>query len=173
MPDQNTLLTIFTGVLAIAVLMQTLLFFGIYRSVRQITVWMDGLGKDLLRNVAVISSKVDEGMAVIKGVGEGLKPITAKLSDTSEIVHRRVVDLDAFLSETTNAARLEILRVQSMIQSAAQRADETLELLHNSIVAPINEINAITRAIRVGFNMLFRGRKNLSGSSAHDEEMFI
>jgi len=169
----DTLLMVFTGILAVAVLMQSFIFFGIYRSIRQMTVWMDGLGKDLLRNVEVISAKVDESLATIRSIAEGIKPIKEKLADTTEIVHRRVTDLDDFLSEATRAARLEILRIQDIIHTATHRASETMELLHTSILAPLSEISAITRAIRVGIDVLFRRRKNLSGTSAQDEEMFI
>jgi L-fucose mutarotase/ribose pyranase (RbsD/FucU family) len=173
MPEQNTLLMIFTGVLAFAVLVQTLLFWGIYRYVRQIRAWTDSAGKDLPRKIKDVSSRFEESLAALKDMGEGLKPITSKLADTTDIVHRRVVDLDAFLAEATNAARLEILRLQETVQSAAQRADVILEQLQSSILAPINEISAVTRAIRAGFSVLFRGRKNVSDNSAHDEEMFI
>jgi len=173
MAEQNTLLLVFTGILAFAVLLQTVLFFGIFRSVRQITSWTDSAGKDLLRNITDVSSKVEESLAALKGMGEDLKPITSKLADTTDIVHRRVVDLDAFLAETTNTARLEILRLQEAIQSAAQRADAILEQLQSSILSPINEISAVTRAIRAGFSVLFRGKKSVSDGSAHDDEMFI
>jgi hypothetical protein len=169
----DTLLTVFTGVLAFAVLMQSLLFFGMYRSIRKMTVWMDGLGRDLLRNAEVISAKVDEGLTAIKGVAEGLKPIEEKLTGTAEIIHKRITELDNFLAEATNAARLEILRIQDTIQTASRRAQEMMELLHKSILAPLNEVHAITRAIRVGIDVLFRRRKNPSGSSGQDEEMFI
>jgi hypothetical protein len=169
----DTLLTIFTGVLAVAVLIQSFLFFGIYRSIRQMTSWMDGLGKDLLRNVEVISGRVDEGLATIKGMAEGLKPIREKLTATTDIVHRRVTELDAFLAEATSTARLEILRVQDTIKSASQKAEQTMELLHNGILAPLNEINALSRAIRVGLDVLFRRRKKPSSTSPQDEEMFI
>ena len=169
----DTLLMVFTGILAVAVLLQTFLFFGIYRSIRQMTVWMDGMGKDLLRNVEVISAKVDEGLTTIKGVAEGFKPIKEKLADTTDIIHRRVTELDIFLGEATDTARLEILRIQDTIRTASNRTQETIEILRNSILAPLNEINAITRAIRVGFDVLFHRRRNLSDSSAQDEEMFI
>lgn len=171
--DKETLLAIFTGVLAFAVLVQSFLFFGIYRSVRRMTVWMDSMSKDLLRDISAISSKTEECLITIKGIADNLKPITDRLASTTEIVHRRVVDLDAFLSEATNTARLEILRVQDTIQGATRRADETVEILQNTILAPIQEINAITRGIRAGLNMLFRGRRSISNASAQDEEMFI
>ena len=169
----DTLLTIFTGVLALAVLIQTLLFFGIYRTIRQLTSKMDGLGKDLIKNVEAISGKVEEGLATIKGIAEGIKPIRDRVAATTDIVHRRVMELDAFLDEATRTARLEILRVQDMIEQASQKVEETLELLRRGILTPLNEINAISRAIRVGIDVLFRRRKGPSSTSPQDEEMFI
>jgi hypothetical protein len=169
----DTLLTVFTGVLAVAVLMQSLLFFGIYKSVRRISAWMDSAGKDLLRNIEIISAKTEQSLTAIKGIAEGLKPIEEKLSDTTAIVHKRITEIDSFLAEATSAARLEILRIQDTIQTASRRVQATLDLLHDGILAPVNEIQAITRAVRVALDVFFRRRRNPSGTSAQDEEMFI
>jgi hypothetical protein len=170
---QDKLLMVFTGVLAVAVLIQSLLFFGMYKSIRRMTVWMDGMGKDLLRNIEAVSAKVNEGVATIKGVAEGLEPVREKLADTTDIVYRRVRELDVFLGEATDTARLEILRIQDTIHTASNRAQETIELLHGTILAPLNEINALTRALRVAMDVLFRRRRGSSGATVQDEEMFI
>ena len=169
----NTLLMIFTGVLALAVLLQSIVFFLIHRSIRQLNVRTDSLGKDLLRNAEMVSAKVNEGVGAIKAVAEDVKPITTTLVDTVHIVHRRVQEVDAFISETTGTARLEILRIQETIHDASRRAQETIDLLRSGILAPLQEINAITRAIRVAVDVLFRRRRNPSEISAQDEEMFI
>jgi methyl-accepting chemotaxis protein len=170
---QDTLLMVFTGVLAVAVVIQSLLFLGIYNSVRQMSDLMNRLLKDVLRNAESVSAKAEESLNAVKSVAEGLKPITENIANTTKIVHQRVTELDAFVAETTRTARLEILRIQDTIEIATRRAQETVELLHSSILAPINEINAISRALRVGLDVLFRRRKTPSGSSAQDEEMFI
>jgi uncharacterized protein YjeT (DUF2065 family) len=167
----NTLLMVFTGILALAVVIQTILFFGIYSAIRRMSTFLDAMGKDLLRNIGVISAKVDEGLAVIKDTAEGLKPIRDNLVNTTEIIHSRVTEIDLFLEEIADNARQQILRVQDSIQAATQRAEQTLDLLHKSLLAPLSEINAISRAIRVAVDVLFRRRRN-SGSS-QDEEMFI
>jgi hypothetical protein len=168
----DTMLMIFTGVLAAAVLIQGVVFFLIYKSIRQLTVRMDSLGKDLLRNAEVVTEKVNEGLTVVKGVAQDLKPITEKLADTTEIVHNRVKEIDGLLAEITGSTRLEILRVQETFHDASRRIQETIDILRNSIVAPLNEINAISRAIRVAIDVLFRRRKGRSEAGL-DEEMFI
>ena len=169
----DTLLMVFTGILALAVIVQTLLFFGMYLSIRRISTWMDGWGRDLLRNAEIISSKVEEGLTTIKSTAESLKPITQNLVGTTQIVHNRVVELDNFLAEATRTARQEIMRIQDIVQSASRRAEETLDILRDSVLAPVNEIGAIVRAIRVSLDVLFRRRRNPSNASAQDEEMFI
>jgi hypothetical protein len=169
----DPILLVFTGILAIAVLMQSIIFYGIYKSIRQMNGWMDGIGKDLLRNVEIISSKVDEGLATIKEMGEGLKPITEKLASATDIIHKRVIDVDSFLAETTDTARLEVMRIREKIESASNRAEEILDMLHDSIITPVNEFNAIARGIKAGVDMLFRRRRNPSSATPQDEEMFI
>ncbi|MFH1009716.1 MAG: hypothetical protein V1784_00600 [bacterium] len=169
---QDTLLTIFTGVVAVVLLLQSFAFVGIYKSVRQLSTRMDSLSKDLLKKVDVLSTKVEDLLFTIKGMAEGLKSIQGKLADTTAIVHKRVVDLDTFLAETTSAARLEILRIQDVVDNVSRRIEETFDLLHNSILAPVNEVSAVIRGVKVGLDVLLRKRKSPSTSS-HDEEMFI
>jgi methyl-accepting chemotaxis protein len=173
MQFQDTVLIVFTGVLSIAVIIQSLSILGIYRSIRKMSVWMGEMEKDLIRNIETLSSKVDESMSAIKSIADGLKPIQENLTSTTAIIHNRVVDIDAFLGEVTGIARTEIFRVQDAVHAATARAQETMELLHNSILNPLNEINAFARAIRVGMDILFRKRRGVSHNSAQDEEMFI
>jgi hypothetical protein len=164
--------TVFTGVLVAVLLLQCLVFIGIYRSIRQLSVNLDRLGKDLLREIESISKKVDGGLAEIKAMGEGLKPIKDMLSDTASIVYHRVVELDGLLAEITRSARLGVVRVQDAIESASRRTEETLKFLQNSVLTPLSEIAAVTQGIRAAINLL-RRRKKPSTNSLQDEEMFI
>jgi hypothetical protein len=170
---QVTLLMIFTGVLAVAVLVQTFLFLGMYKSIRRLEAWGERVGKDLLRHAENVSSKVDEGLNTIKGISDDFQPIREKLANTTDVIHKRVLELDAFLSDTVRTAQLEILRIQDTIQIATRRTQETIELLHSGILSPINEINAIKRGLTVALDVLLRRKKNLSNAPAQDEEMFI
>jgi len=168
----ETLLMVFTGVLALAVVIQTFLFFGIYRGIRQLKIDLDGVGNDLRRNAEIVSTRVDEGLTAVKSVTDGLKPVVDKLADATEIVRNRVAELDVFLAETTITARQEIQKVQDTIQSASQKAEQTLDQLRKSLLGPVTEINAFSRGIKVAIDVLFRRRRSPSGS-AQDEEMFI
>jgi len=89
--------------------------------------------------------------------------------------------VDDFLEETTDTARTEVERIRDRVEAATNRAEEMLEIIHDGILAPINEITAITRGIRAGFDFLFRRRRKPSRDvpqsevveQGDDEEMFI
>jgi hypothetical protein len=170
--EHENILLVFTGILAFAVLLQSLLFVGIYLSIRRMNEWLSAWSKDMLGHAQIISSRVEEGVSAIKSTAESLKPITQNLVHTTQLVHNRVVELDRFLGETTRTAQLEFMHIQDTFQLAMRRAEQAVEALRDSILAPINEANAIARAVRIGLDVLFRRRRNPS-ISAQDDEMFI
>ena len=169
----NTLLIIFIGILACAVLTQSILFFLMYKSIRQLSDRMDGLSKDLLRHVQAITGNVEAVLVTVKGVAEVVKPIAQKLSDSVDVVHERIMDLDRFLGEMSDTARFEIARIQDTVHNATQRVQEAIDTVRDGILAPINQVTAITQALRVALDVLFRNRKRSSRIAAQDEELFI
>ena len=176
MQTQEILLAIFTGILAVAVLMQALIFFGMYRTFRRLVDRIDGISRDLLQSADKITVKTEETLTAIQEIGNGFMPVKDKVVDAAEILHQRVVKVDDFLEETTNTARLEVDRMKARVESATNRAEELLEMVHDRILTPINEISAIVCGIRAGFEFLFRRRRKLSESETDqqdNDEMFI
>jgi len=166
-------LTIFTGVVALALLLQSLAFIGLYRSVRNLSARVDAMSKDLMRDVSALTEEVSQALATIKSVAEGVQALKEKISSTSDIIHKRVVDVDSFLRQLTDAGRLEIARIQDVVDTASRQIEDTLELLHRSVVIPVKEVTAIILGVKAGLNFLLRRPTSPSGASHLDEEMFI
>jgi hypothetical protein len=95
------------------------------------------------------------------------------LTAASAVVHRRVVELDAFLEETTDAARKQISRLQETVDNTTRVVEDTFDQLHDRVLAPIHEISAILTGIKVGLEVLTRRRGRPVNPSRQDEEMFI
>ena len=79
MAHENILLA-FTGILAFAVLLQSLLFIGIYRSIRQMNDWLSTWSKEMLKHAQIVSSRVEEGVSAIQKHGGKPETYYAKLS---------------------------------------------------------------------------------------------
>jgi methyl-accepting chemotaxis protein len=169
----DTLLVIFTGILAFAVLAQSILFFLLYKIIRQLTVQVDGLSKDLLKHIGRVSAKVEATLATITSVAEVVKPVVQKLNESADIVHGRILELNDFLGEVTDKARFEIAELQDSVHDAVQRAQEAISSLRDNLLGPIHQVNAITRAIRAAMDMLFRKRKTPSSKTSLEDDLFL
>ncbi len=167
------LLVTFVGIIAASLLLQSLAFVGIYRSLRRLAARIDDVSSDLVKHVDAQSAKVEELLTIIKGMAEGVRTLQEGLSATGAIVQKRIVELDAFIAEVTDVARLQIVRVQDVVDTAARRIEETIDTFHNSVLVPVNEVNAIARGVKVALDVLLRKRKGPSSSTPQDEEMFI
>ena len=77
------------------------------------------------------------------------------------------------MEETTDAARLQVAKIQDLVETSSTKIAETFDMVQKGIVAPVNEIAALIRGLKVGFGFFFRGRRSPSDQSHHDEEMFI
>jgi hypothetical protein len=167
------LIAVFTGIAAVALLLQSIAFLAIARSMRNISTRVDRLGTDVSNAIGTVSAKADEFLTILKGMADKIYALENNLTATSAVIQKRVVELDSFLEETTNAARLQVLRVQAVVENISSKVEETFDLLHQRVLAPINEITAIIRGIRVALDFLQRHRKPPARTSHQDDEMFI
>src|SRR5512136_2420769 len=91
------LLAVFTGIVAVSLFMQSIALHGIYRSMRDISDRIIKLSADRSRNADNISNRGAEVLAAIKAFTERLHTMQENLTATTEVVQRRVVEVDAFL----------------------------------------------------------------------------
>ncbi len=172
--DQTlVLIAIFTGIAAIALLLQSIAFFFISRSMRNLYSQVSRMSADLTKAIGTISGKTEDLLSLIRGIAERIQAVEGRLTTTSEIIQKRIVALDAFLAETTDAARLQVLRIQSVVENVSSRVEETFDLIHDGVVKPATELNALIRGIRVGLDFLLRHRRQPARTSHQEDEMFI
>jgi len=166
------ILTIFTGVVALGFLLQGLALLAISRKLRELSARLDEVSTRLTKQVNTLAAQADSFLVVVKNTAEKIAAVQENVSAISNVVHRRVLEVDAFLNEVTDAARLQIARLQDVMDTTSRRIDATIDSLQNAVITPIAEVQAIIRGIRTGFDVLF-GRRRRSDRSHQDEEMFI
>ena len=172
--DSGTAITIFAGVVAAALVIQVMSLLGVLAALRKLSARIEQISVTFDTQFGPLSSRTIEMVDAIRVTAEKVQALQGSLAATSEIVHKRVVDLDAFVGETTDAARLQIIRLQDLLDSAAQRIEHSIELVHNGILRPVSEVTAVVRGLQVGVNYLRRHRRRgASGPASPDEEMFI
>jgi hypothetical protein len=163
----NTLLVVFTGILALAILMQSLLFLLTYLNLRR-------LSKDLLPHIQKLTKKTETTLAVITDIAENIRPVAQNLAESAEIMHNRVVDVDGFLGEFVEKSRREIAGIEDLLHEVTQRFRGAVDVISDNVLMPINRINALTKAVRVAVGVLFRRREKTDVSeSSNDDTIFF
>ena len=152
----DTLLAVFTGILAIAVLTQSLLFLLTFLSLRKLT-------KDLLPQIQKLTEKTEATLAEVKEVAEDIKPVVRKLAGSAEIIHDRVVEVDGLVGDIMEKSRREIVGIEDALHDVTRQIRYAINILSESILMPVNRINALTKAVRVGVGVLFRRREKEKG----------
>ena len=172
-PTTAILLAIFTGLVAVALLLQGLALLAISRKLRDLSAQFDTLSARLTKQVDALTVQAQDFLSVIKKTAERVNAVQDNVAAITKVVYDRAVAVDAFIEEATDAARLQIAKLQDVVETTAGRIDATINTLQDAIIVPVREAQAIVRGIRSGLDVLFRRRALPSRRSDPDEEMFI
>jgi len=172
--SDHALLTIFTGIVAISFLAQCIAFFFLARTVHRLAIRVEVLSKDLSRTADSISERLDGFLSSVQSSAESLNTLQENITATSEVIHKRVVAVDRFLSDAVDSARLQVIRIQDTVDLACRRTEHAIDLLYRGVIRPVTEAGAIFNGLRAGLAVLLRrARPPAVRSRREDEEMFI
>jgi len=169
--EHDTLLTVFVIVAAVALVMQMLVMAGIYRAMRD-------LHRDLIDVRAVTKQKLDtlteRVTEFIASSREPVRDIAANLAEISRTLRDRTSQFDSVLADFLDRSRLQIIRIDQLVTSLVDKAENTAGAVEKKVVAPVHEMAAVIAGVRKGFEFLFARRRNAAVSeTTQDEQMFI
>ena len=158
-------MAVFTGIAAVALIIQAGFLFGIYKASR-------GMNDNVRRLMPKIESLIDVSRQTIEDSRKQIADITSKASDILETTRVQVRRVDEILEDASARARVQMDRAEMVLDDAMERAQRTVALVEGGIVKPLREIQGVAAGIRTAFLFLMKGRPNPSRATS-DEEMFI
>lgn len=166
-----TLLAIFTGLLALAIVAQAVVIVLAYLRVAKLDEETKALRKQvqeqtgpILRNVEDLSANVRDRSRVI-------------LEDASAISYdarRQMEKVDRLTDELADRIRLQIIRTDELLSQALQNLEEASSTVKQNVVGPVREAAAVVQGIKAAIDFFGgrRNRKHRRGTGV-DEELFI
>ena len=170
----ETLLTVFVGIAALALLVQCIAFVFFAQAMRKLSDRVEEMSSAMAKTAEQLGDRVTDLVGTVHATAEGIKKLQENVTGTSELIHRRVASVDRFLSEATESARLQVIRIQEAVDLACRRTEQTIDILYRGVIRPVSEASAIINGLRVGLSVLMRkAQAPLVRTSHQDEEMFI
>ena len=170
---ENTVITIFVVVAAVAIVVQMGILFALYKALRQSSDRMESL-------VSRLEQKASPVLAMAADILDDAKPklaeLTTNLAESSAIVRAQVHQVGEATAEIVERARMNAARLDDFIMNAAHKVEATSELLQNKVLSPVRRVRAVVSALNAGLNFFKATRSQRQRGNAEqveDEEMFI
>ena len=174
--DQSTqtLLTSFIVVTAVAVVIQMGVLIALFLSVRKTSARMERLA-DALESRAVPT--LEAAHAVLTDSRGRITETVANLAAISSSLRSQVDRFDSTFSEAMDRTRRQVIRADNMVSRTMDHVEETTEVLHEGVLAPVQRVAGLVQGLTVGIDTFFKlTRKSPRREHvplSQDEEMFI
>ena len=167
--DNQVLLYVMMGaviVSAIALVMQMLILFGIYRTSQTIRERVLALMERAEESAKSASKELAETRAEVHNVLVSL----GEVADSTKV---QLVKVDETLTEMTVRARAQMDRVEIVLDDSLDRIQHAVTVVHNGVVKPVQQVTGVAAGVGAALNYFFRGGRPNVSEATMDEEMFI
>jgi hypothetical protein len=174
--NETTLLYVMTAfviISAIALCIQAGMLTAIYKTTKSLQEKIDPL-------IPKVESLVVKANTVAEQSGRQITEITTRanaiLESSQDIVDstkRQLAIVEDVVGDAAVRARVQMERVELVLEDTLSRAHETVAVVHDGIMRPLREVNGIAAGVRAALGALARGNRPTVDRATSDEEMFI
>lgn len=158
-------ISLFTGVAALALLIQMLMLIGLYLSFRSTQ-------RRFLALADRLEPILDTTRHLVDDTRHHTRNMFAKFNEIAEATRVQVMRVDDLLVEVTAHTRANLERIDRVATNAADRVEETIAMVQRTILAPVRGINGAAAAVRAVVGHL-AGRRSSGGRVTQEEDLFI
>ncbi|MGI8961049.1 MAG: hypothetical protein ACR2IV_15045 [Bryobacteraceae bacterium] len=164
--DQQTLLTIFVIVAAVALVIQAGMLIGLFV-----------VARGLQAKVTAILPDVQNVIGISKRTLESVEKHVNKIGTTSgailDVTKQQLAKVDDLLTDATTRAKVQMERAEMVLDDAMTRTQQTVSLVQRGVVRPVREVYGVFAGIRTTLSHLGRSGRPTVDHATSDEEMFI
>ena len=161
-----TLLTVFVIVSAIALLIQAGTLIGLFVVARQLQAKVSEL-------MPQIHSIVGTTKKTVENVQTHVQKIAGTTGAILDITRQQLVKVDELTTDATTRAKVQMERAEMMLDDAMTRTQDTVSLMHRTVIRPVREVHGIFSGFRTALSHLGRSGRPTVDHATSDEEMFI
>jgi hypothetical protein len=151
---------------ASALALQALLLLGNYKSIKT-------MRDQLIAITGHAESFFQSAQRSLEQSRKQISDVATKAGEVLDLTQKQLVRVDDVLGEAHFRAKIQMERVDLILDDAIDKLDETVALLNKGLLRPVREINAVAAGVQAALGCLFRGQRLTVERATHDEEMFI
>ncbi|MFN3323736.1 MAG: hypothetical protein ACK5AZ_09595 [Bryobacteraceae bacterium] len=153
-------------VAALALVLQLAVLYAVYRQSKTLEVQM----RVLVPKAEALMESAEKTIALSR---QQITEVTTKASQVMDTTRTQLGKMDQSLSEITSRLKVQLERVEMVLDDSMGRVQETVASVHHGVMKPIREITGVAAGVRAAVSYLVKGGRPNVTQATHDEEMFI
>jgi uncharacterized protein YoxC len=174
----TTVVAIFVIVATVAIFLQLVILFALYRAMKQTAARVEGIAGRMEEQTTPLLASA---RVILEDSQPKIAEITSNLAESTATLRAHVSQVAEATGEIVERARLQAVRVDEFVGSTMDKIEIASELLETRVLSPVRRVRAILSAVNAGLGFLrnSRGQQRARAAraghdrSAQDEEMFI
>jgi hypothetical protein len=164
--DQNTLLTIFVGITALAMLSSAVAMIGLLLVARDIRT-------KLMLSWPEIQSIISASKRTAERAEKHIGSIGAASVAILDVTKEQLLKVDELLSDASTRAKVQMERAEMVLDDTMTRVQQTVGIVQKSVLTPVREVHSVLTGIRAALTHWGRASRRSVEHATSDEEMFI
>jgi F0F1-type ATP synthase membrane subunit b/b' len=153
-------------VAAVAIVLQLLILFAMYRASKAISNQIAALAPK-------IETLVETAQRTVEQSRQQVTEITTKTNAVLDQTKVQLVRVNEIMEDATSRAKRQLDRVELILDDTIGRVHETAMLLQNGVLRPLREVHGVAAGVRAAVSTLLRGGRPTVAQATQDDEMFI
>ena len=166
----NTLLTIFVIVAAVAILLQMFILAGMFFAVRKTSAKVETLADEVKTKVLPTAELAH---SMITELRPKIETVADNVSVSTTMMRTQLERIDATLTDIVDRTRLQVIRADEFVNSTMDKLEETREAVQRTVVSPVRQITGLMHGLRTGMETFFSRHRPRNGPNVQQDEMFI
>jgi len=167
--DNQTLLTliaIFVGLAALAMLIQAATLLGLFLVAREIKAKVAALTSPALNVIEISKRTLEKVEGHVEKIGVTSNAIL-------DVTKQQLGKVDELLSDASTRAKVQMERAEMVLDDTMTRVQRTVSVVQSGVLRPVREIHGIVAGVRTAITHLGRAGRPTVDHATSDEEMFI
>jgi methyl-accepting chemotaxis protein len=166
----NTLLAVFIGIAALAILLQAGILAGMFFALRKTSEKVNSLAEEVKTKVLPTAELAH---SMVSDLRPKIETLVDNVSVSTTVLRTQLERVDATLTDIVDRTRLQVIRADEFVTSTMDKLEETRETVQRTVVSPVRQISGLMHGLTVGVETFFSRRRGRSPANVQQDEMFI
>ena len=160
------LLTLAVGMIAVALTVQALVLYGIYRKSTDLYVKLN----EFLPKAEALLKTSEKSLQETR---QNIQELTANANEVINTAKGHMARIDVVMTDAGNRANVHMAKAELVLDDTLNKVHRTVNTVHKGILTPIREVTGVAAGLRAALSSFVTSQRPSVHRATQDEEMFI